>query len=170
LCRSLPRADGRIDNHLPGQEGEIMRITAYSDYSLRLLMYLAISPDGRGTITDVAERYEISRAHVMKVAHQLGRAGYIETVRGRSGGLRLGRPAEVIRVGDVLRLTETDFNIVPCFESGKLCVITPACVLKRALAEATYAFLATLDGYTLADLAAPDAELRRSLGLSTSLN
>lgn len=143
-----------------------MRITAYSDYSLRLLMYLAVSPDGRGTISEVAERYEISRAHVMKVAHQLGRAGYVETIRGRAGGLRLARPPEVIRVGEVLRLTESDFNMVPCFESGKLCVITPSCVLKRALAEATRAFLATLDGYTLADLAAPEAALRRDLGLA----
>jgi Rrf2 family transcriptional regulator, nitric oxide-sensitive transcriptional repressor len=143
-----------------------MRITAYSDYSLRLLMYLAISPDGRGTISEVAERYDISRAHVMKVAHQLGRAGYVETIRGRAGGLRLARPPEVIRVGEVLRLTESDFNMVPCFESGKLCVITPSCVLKRALAEATRAFLATLDGYTLADLAAPEAALRRDLGLA----
>jgi len=143
-----------------------MRITTYSDYSLRLLMYLAVSPDGRGTISEVAERYDISRAHVMKVAHQLGKAGYVDTIRGRSGGLRLARPADVVRVGDVLRLTESDFNIVPCFESGKLCVITPSCVLKRALAEATHAFLATLDGYTLADLAAPEAALRRDLGLT----
>lgn len=143
-----------------------MRITAYSDYSLRLLMYLAVAPEGRGTISEVAERYDISRAHVMKVAHQLGKAGYVETIRGRSGGLRLARPAEVIRVGEVLRLTESDFNMVPCFESGKLCVITPSCVLKRALAEATRAFLSTLDGYTLADLAAPEAALRRDLGLA----
>lgn len=144
-----------------------MRITTYSDYSLRLLMYLAVAPDGRGTISEVAERYDISRAHVMKVAHQLGKAGYVETIRGRTGGLRLARPAEIVRVGEVLRLTESDFNIVPCFESGKLCVITPSCVLKRALAEATRAFLSTLDGYTLADLAAPEAALRRSLGLTS---
>lgn len=145
-----------------------MRITTYSDYSLRLLMYLAVSPDGRGTISEIAEHYRISRAHVMKVAHQLGLAGYIETIRGRSGGMRLARPAEIIRVGDVLRQTESDFNIVPCFVSAKLCVITPSCVLKRALAEATHAFLATLDGYTLADLAAPEKALRRDLGLSES--
>lgn len=142
-----------------------MRLTAYSDYSLRLLTYLAVVPGGSATIGQVAERYGISRPHLMKVAHELGKAGYVATLRGRAGGLRLARAPDAIRVGDVVRTTETDFNIVPCFESPELCVLTPSCVLQRALAEATQAFLSTLDRYTLADLAAPASALRRDLGL-----
>ena len=143
-----------------------MRITVYSDYSLRLLIYLGVALDRRCTISDVAEHYGISRNHIMKVAHELGRAGFVETVRGRSGGLKLARPPEAVRVGEVLRVTEVDFALVPCFESPRLCPITPSCVLKRALAEALRAFLAVLDGYTLADLVAPSSALRRDLGLA----
>jgi Rrf2 family transcriptional regulator, nitric oxide-sensitive transcriptional repressor len=142
-----------------------MRITTYSDYSLRLLMYLGVAPGGHSTIAEAAAHYGVSRTHMMKVAHQLGKAGYITTVRGRAGGLRLARPAGGIVVGDILRITENDFNIVPCFASATLCRITPSCVLKNALSEATSAFLRVLDGYTLADLIVAAPELRRDLEL-----
>jgi Rrf2 family transcriptional regulator, nitric oxide-sensitive transcriptional repressor len=142
-----------------------MRITTYSDYSLRLLIYLGIAPRGQATIAEAAASYGVSRAHMMKVAHQLGKAGYITTARGRAGGLRLARSPEEIIVGEVLRLTEGDFNIVPCLESPALCRITSSCVLKKALAEANSAFLDVLDRYTLADLIAPESELRRDLAL-----
>lgn len=142
-----------------------MRITTYSDYSLRLLMFLAIENERLATISEVAEAYSISRAHIMKVAHQLGVAGLVETVRGRSGGLRLAKPPEVIRVGEVLRLTEPDFDMVPCFEAPDMCRITSGCLLKNALGEATSAYLGVLDRYTLADLVADQRALKALLAV-----
>jgi Rrf2 family transcriptional regulator, nitric oxide-sensitive transcriptional repressor len=130
-----------------------MRLTVYTDYSLRVLMYVALHPDRRPTIGQIASSYGISKNHVMKVVHQLGVAGYIETVRGQSGGMRLRRSAEEINLGEVVRRTEPDLALVPCFEPiNSACVITPACKLRRALHEARAAFLAVLDGYSLADL------------------
>lgn len=145
-----------------------MRLTLYTDYSLRMLMYLGLKEDGLATIEEVASAYGISRTHLMKVAHRLGRAGYIETVRGRNGGLRLSRRPEDIVVGEAVRLAEDDFAIVECFPGGEgRCVISPVCILKSALGEAMDAFFAVLDGYTLADLLKPRAELGRYLALST---
>lgn len=144
-----------------------MRITVYSDYSLRLLMFLAIAPQQRGTISAIAGYYGISRAHIVKVVHELAKAGYLETTRGRGGGMRLARPPEVISVGEVLRITEPDFNLAPCFETAHACKITPSCVLKKALADATRAFLGSLDTVSLADLAQPADTLRRDLGLTS---
>ena len=141
-----------------------MRLTTYTDYALRLLMYVAVKDDGLATISEVAESYGISKNHLMKVAHQLGLAGYIETVRGRSGGLRLARPAGEIGIGDVVRLTEQDMTLVPCFDpADKSCAIAACCGLRRALGEANAAFLAVLDDYTLADLAKPREPLRQLL-------
>jgi len=147
-----------------------VKITTFSDYALRLLMMLAVSEDELVTIADVANAYGVSKSHVMKVANLLGRAGMVATARGRSGGLRLARPASVIRVGEVLRLTEPDFDVVPCFESSALCRITPDCVLKKALAAAVRAFLHVLDGYTVEDLATPHRELRAILGMDRLQN
>lgn len=130
-----------------------MRLTFYTDYSLRMLMYLALKPDGLATVGEVARAYQISRGHLTKVAHQLGLAGYIESVRGRRGGLRLARPAETIGIGDVVRRTEPDMALAPCFPpTCAPCPIRPACGLVGALAAASEAFLRTLDGYTLASL------------------
>lgn len=131
-----------------------MRLSLQSDYSLRLLMHLAVNPDRLVTIGEVATRFRISRNHLMKVAYLLGKEGLIETVRGRSGGLRLARKAESIGVGDVLRRMEGDMRLVDCF-SGEpgACLISGACRLKGVLHEALDAFLAVLDRYTLADLA-----------------
>jgi Rrf2 family transcriptional regulator, nitric oxide-sensitive transcriptional repressor len=130
-----------------------MRLTVYTDFSLRVLMYVALHPDRRPTIAGIASSYGISKNHIMKVVHQLGVAGYIETVRGQNGGMRLRRSAEEINLGEVVRRTEPDLALVPCFEPiNSACVITPACKLRRALHEARAAFLAVLDGYSLADL------------------
>jgi Rrf2 family nitric oxide-sensitive transcriptional repressor len=144
-----------------------MRLTTYSDYALRVLMYLALKSDGLSTIAEIAGSYDISEAHLMKVVHQLGVAGYIETVRGRGGGLRLAKPAEAIRLAAVIRTTEPDMAIVSCLKPlNAPCVINPSCVLKRALERAQQAFMEVLEGYTLADLAAPRGRLSSLLGIS----
>jgi Rrf2 family nitric oxide-sensitive transcriptional repressor len=130
-----------------------MRLTVYTDFSLRVLMYVALHPERRPTIAEIASRYGISKNHVMKVVHQLGVAGYIETVRGRDGGMRLARPAADIVLGEVVRRTEPDLALAPCLDPvNAACVITPACKLRRALHQARSAFLAVLDDYSLADL------------------
>lgn len=143
-----------------------MRLTVYTDYSLRLLIYAALRADGLITINEVAEAYGISRNHLTKVVHQLGLAGYLETVRGKGGGLRLARRPESIRIGDVIRQTEPDAALTPCFKPIEAhCAIFPGCLLKGALQEAREAFFRVLDSYTLADLAAPGARLRSMLGM-----
>lgn len=130
-----------------------MRLTAYTDFSLRVLMYLALHPDRRPTIAEIAERYGVSKAHLMKVVYQLGLKGYVETTRGKGGGLRLARRLEDVTVGEIVRLTEPDMNLVACFGAGEpSCVIAPACRLKGKLGEARAAFLKVLDDCTLAEV------------------
>jgi Rrf2 family nitric oxide-sensitive transcriptional repressor len=144
-----------------------MRLTVYSDYALRVLMYLAVKQDGLATIAEIAESYDISENHLMKVAHQLGIAGYVETVRGRGGGLRLAKPVETIGLADVVRHTEPDMAIVSCFKPVDApCAIRPCCVLRRALEQARDAFMAALEDYTLGDLMKPRARLAGLLGIS----
>lgn len=143
-----------------------MRLTVYSDYALRLLMYLAVKDGGLATIAEIAEAYGISKNHLMKVAHELGVAGYVETVRGRGGGLRLARPGDAITLGDVVRHTEPDMALVPCFAPVEEdCAIARCCVLRKALHQADDAFLDVLDGYTLADLARPRSALQSLLAI-----
>lgn len=141
-----------------------MRLTTLTDYALRMLVHLAVAPDGRASIADVARAYAISEAHLMKVAHQLGRAGFVATRRGRGGGLALASPPEAISLGAVVRAMEPDLALVPCM-AGAACAIGPACRLESRLAEARAAFLAVLDAASLADIAAPRAILRSLLGL-----
>src|SRR6185312_1321459 len=129
-----------------------MRLTQLSDYALRLLMYAAARKERLITIEETARMYGISRAHLMKIANILTRAGYLKAVRGRSGGLILSKPADKIRLGDVIRTTEPDFALVECFASGNECIITSRCRMRGVLKEALSAFLETLDRYTLADL------------------
>ncbi|QYE33422.1 MULTISPECIES: RrF2 family transcriptional regulator [Sphingosinicellaceae] len=137
-----------------------MRLTVYSDYSLRMLMYLALRPERLATIEEIASAYGISRAHLMKVAHQLGQMGFVSTVRGKGGGLRLAREPITIGLGDVVRHTEPDFALVPCLSPGDgSCVIQPSCVLRHAIEQARDAFLSVLDCYTLADLTRPRGPL-----------
>jgi Rrf2 family nitric oxide-sensitive transcriptional repressor len=142
-----------------------VRLTVYTDFSLRVLMFLALKGDRLATIAEIAQAYGISKNHLMKVAYQLGLAGYVETVRGKGGGLRLARRPEKIVIGEVVRRTEPDMALVPCFapDEDASCAILPSCALRGALAKAREAFLAALDGYTLADLARPRAPLRRLL-------
>lgn len=143
-----------------------MRLTTYTDYSLRVLMFLAVKSDGLATIPKVARAYGISANHLMKVVHQLGQAGYVETVRGRNGGMRLGKPATAIGIGELVRFTEPDMDIVPCFQpENQDCPLRRACRLKGALDRARLAFLAVLDDYTLADLTSTPGQMRSFLGL-----
>lgn len=141
-----------------------MRLTDYTDYALRTLMYLGAHADATATIQEIADAYGISKNHLMKVVHEFGQAGYIETSRGRGGGIRLGRPAKQISIGDVVRLAEGEFTLVECFgPGGNRCVITPACRLKRVFEGALDAFMAELDRHTLADLIENRAALIRLL-------
>ncbi len=143
-----------------------MRLTVYTDFSLRVLMYVALQPERLPTIAEIAASYGISKNHLMKVVYQLGLAGYVETVRGKNGGLRLAlRPEEII-LGAVVRRTEPDMALVPCFDPvNGACAITPACKLRRALHEARAAFLKVLDDYSLADLVENRDALSRLLAL-----
>ena len=125
-----------------------MRLKSYTDYALRVLMHLAAKPDRLASISEIARTYRISHNHLTKVVHDLRKQGFLNAVRGRSGGVRLARPAADISVGDVVRHTEGTFDLVACGS----CVIAPACALTAALHEARRAFMAVLDGYSLADL------------------
>jgi Rrf2 family transcriptional regulator, nitric oxide-sensitive transcriptional repressor len=130
-----------------------MRLTTLSDYALRLLMMAQAAGDDLITIEAAATRYHISRTHLMKVANVLTRAGYLQAVRGRSGGLRLAKPASEIRIGDVIRATEPDFALVECLGDDNHCVITSACKLPRLLNEGLEAFVTVLNKFTLEDIA-----------------
>lgn len=129
-----------------------MRLTNFSDYALRMLMYAASAGDRLITIEEAARVFGVSKTHLNKVANTLTRSGYLKAVRGRSGGLLLGRRPERIRIGDVVRLTEPDFALVECFATGNQCVITRSCKLSGMLSEAMASFLDSLDRYTLADI------------------
>lgn len=136
-----------------------MRLTTFTDYTLRTLTYLALQPDRLVTIAEVAHAYDISANHLMKVVHQLAVAGDIVTLRGQRGGLRLAKPASEINIGVVVRRTEPDMALVTCFGDEHRCVIQGDCILQHALASALQAFLTVLDRYTLADLTAPHQAL-----------
>lgn len=129
-----------------------MRITRYTDYSLRVLMYVALKGEEISTIREIAESYDISKNHLMKVVQELNNKGYLVALRGKNGGLRLNGRPEDINIGILVRDIEQDLALVDCFANSKNCVITPACQLKFALAEALEAFFKTLDKYSLADL------------------
>ncbi|MBX6744999.1 MAG: Rrf2 family transcriptional regulator [Acetobacteraceae bacterium] len=142
-----------------------MRLTLHADYALRTLMFLGLRPGRLASVPEIAAAYRISENHLTKVVHRLGRAGFIETLRGRGGGIRLARAPYEIRLGEVVRCTEDDLALLVCFgpdgkprgeglEEGG-CIIAGACRLRSALAEALGAFMAVLDGKTLADLLAP---------------
>lgn len=144
-----------------------MRLTLYTDYSLRVLLYLGIKGEERlTTIQEIADAYHISKNHLMKVTHDLGQMGLIETIRGRGGGIRLHIPPEQINIGQIVRRTEEDFHLVECFDQeNNLCKISPACQLKFALNEALIAYLQVLDRYTLADFLLTKDDMYQLLGL-----
>jgi Rrf2 family nitric oxide-sensitive transcriptional repressor len=141
-----------------------MRLTTFTDYSLRVLMYVAIHPGGRATIGEIATAYDISEHHLTKVAHFLGKEGYLENLRGRGGGLRLARAPTEINVGEVVKLTEGGDVPAECFERDtNCCAITADCRLKFALSKAVDAFYGTLRQYTLEDVVANRNALGRVL-------
>ena len=132
-----------------------MRLSEYTDYTLRVLMYCARNPQARVTIGELAAHHALSKNHLMKVVNDLARQGLLETTRGRGGGLRLLKDPADIRIGDVVRASETDFRLVECFDSStNLCRLTPGCSLKHLFQSALRAYFETLDGSTLADLTA----------------
>jgi Rrf2 family nitric oxide-sensitive transcriptional repressor len=146
-----------------------MQLTRFTDYTLRVLISVGLN-DKRGarrgvTIAQISAQYGISRNHLMKVVQNLGHAGYLVTLRGKGGGLRLALPAAEIPLGKVVREVEGSFHIVPCFDQARpdMCVIAPACKLKRVLGRALSAFLDVLDDHTLEDLLSPGRELERLL-------
>lgn len=133
-----------------------MRLAEYTDYTLRVLMYCAARPQQLVTISELAERHEVSRNHLMKIVTDLGRQGVLETTRGRGGGLRLLKDPSKIRIGDVVRASETDFRLVECFDPGtNQCTLTPSCRLKGLFNAALRAYFRELDGMTLADMVVP---------------
>ena len=141
-----------------------MQLTLYTDYSLRVLIYLGINTQRMATISEISDSYHISRNHLVKVVHNLATQGFIQTTRGRGGGLSLARPAQQINVGDVVRHTEVNFHLVECFDHDhNTCPISTACFLKGALYEAQRAFIAVLDRYTLEDVLANPEWLRFKL-------
>ena len=142
-----------------------MKLTSYTDYALRTLMYLAMHREQLVTIQEIADAHRIAKNHLSKVVHQLGMLGLVETVRGRHGGLRLGREPSAINIGDVVRSTETDFFIAQCFDKAQPgCIYSSSCALKGALGRAASAFLAVLDGVTLDTLVGAGAGKGRAAG------
>ena len=133
-----------------------MRLSEYTDYACRVLMHCAAHPGELTTIAELAERYGISKNHLMKIVQDLGRKGLLETTRGRGGGVRLGVDPSQLRVGDIIRMTEHDLRLVECFDPvNNRCRLMPACRLQHSFNKALEAFLAELDRVTLADLAGP---------------
>ena len=140
-----------------------MRLTRYSDYAMRVLIHLSAHNERLGSIGEISRVYGISQNHLMKVVHDLGKAGFIITVRGRNGGIRLARPPEQINLGEVIRHTEQDFELADCGN----CIIMPACGLTSVLDEAVRAFLRVFESYTLADAMQNKRRLARLFELRT---
>jgi len=146
-----------------------VQLTLYTDYSLRVLVYLGMRPARLVTISELADAYGISRNHLVKVVHHLGQTGYVHTIRGKSGGMRLGLPPEQIVIGEVVRKTEPHMNLLECFEEEtNTCPIINVCALKHALYRARKAFIDTLDSYTLADVLGNSAQLESILTTDTA--
>ena len=135
-----------------------MRLTTMSDYAMRLLMYVAQHPERLCTISEVAQAYGISEAHLMKITHRLALAGWLETVRGKGGGMRLATAPREIKLGAVVRSIESDFALVECLASDTACQLNGTCQLTDIINGALQSFMHYLDRYTLADLLDPSAE------------
>lgn len=137
-----------------------MKLTGYTNYALRSLQLAALRAPDLVRVDDVVKIHGLARPHIVKIVHDLGRAGFLETVRGRGGGFRLGRPAEQIVVGDVVRMTEGPLEVVECFNpDSNTCPLLGVCRLSLALRKATAAFMAVLDDLTVADISANRGEL-----------
>jgi Rrf2 family nitric oxide-sensitive transcriptional repressor len=142
-----------------------MRLTLYTDYSLRVLMFAGVKGAKLSTIGEIAEHFDVSKSHLMKVVHRLGQLGYLETVRGKKGGFRLMKRPRDINVGAVVRDIEEELGVVGCLQQSRYCRIEESCVLRRVLRDATTAFLGVLDQYTLEDLLKPGRSLAKLLGV-----
>jgi Rrf2 family nitric oxide-sensitive transcriptional repressor len=144
-----------------------MKLTDYTDYSLRVLLYTAVHPDTLVTIQQIADIFGIPKNHLIKIVQRLGQAGFLHTMRGRAGGIRLGKPPEHIVIGDVIRATEPDFKMVQCFRDPDGdhggCAIQGVCALQGVLSDALQAYFMVLDGVTLADVVKQPA-LANALG------
>lgn len=136
-----------------------MRLTTLTDYAMRLLMYVGNHPDRLCTIAEIAHAHGISEPHLMKVTHRLSQTGWLETVRGKNGGMRLSRPPEEISLGAVIRDTENDLDIVECFGGPTQCSLQGHCGLAGIMHGALNQFLSYLDGYTLADILASGRQM-----------
>lgn len=137
-----------------------MKLTSYTNYALRSLQLAALKAPNLVRVDDVAQIHGLSRPHIVKIVHELGKAGFLETVRGRGGGFRLGKAPEDIVVGDVVRLTEGPLDVVECFNPEKnTCPLIGICTLSRKIQEATRAFMAVLDDLTIADISANRSQL-----------
>jgi Rrf2 family nitric oxide-sensitive transcriptional repressor len=142
-----------------------VRLTRYTDYSLRVLIHLALHDERLCSIGEISRSYEISHNHLMKVVNALAREGFVDTVRGRAGGMRLARPADTIGIGEVVRHTEEGFELAEC--SG--CALSPACGLTGVLAEGMQAMMAVFDSYTVADLITDREAMRRLMNRQSPL-
>ena len=140
-----------------------MRFTVFTDYAFRVLIYLALDPERRATIHNIAEGYGVSKNHLMKVVNLLTRAGLVTASRGPHGGLELAWPADEIMVGEVVRLTEDNFQLVECFGPDNQCAITSACELKAVLGDSLQAFFGVLDEYSIQDLVKHRTQLKKLL-------
>ncbi|ARI75544.1 Rrf2 family transcriptional regulator [Halobacillus mangrovi] len=144
-----------------------MRLKKYTDYALRVLIFTASKKQGTlANKKEISEVFNISENHLGKIIHELNKLGLIDTIRGRSGGIRLAKPAAEINVGQVVRAMEDDFHLLECFDrKTNYCVITPACKLKHVLNDALMAFLEVVDQYTLEDLLTNQEELQELMGI-----
>jgi Rrf2 family nitric oxide-sensitive transcriptional repressor len=143
-----------------------MRLTSFTDYCIRVLTFVAVKDGSLATIDEIARHHKINRNHLMKVVFRLSQLGYLKTIQGKGGGIRMGMDPAQIRLGKLVRSTEDDLALVECFQSEAChCVIEPGCVAKKALRTALDAFFASLDEYTLADLVKPRRSLARLLEL-----
>ena len=140
-----------------------MRVTVFTDYAFRVLIYLALEPECRATINNIADDYGISKNHLMKVVNLLANAGLVKSSRGPQGGLELAHKADEIMVGEVVRLTEDNFQLVECFGPDNQCAITSACALKAVLGDSLQAIFGVLDEYSIQDLAKRRTQLKRLL-------
>lgn len=149
-----------------------MRVTRYTDYSLRMLIYLAVQGERRSTIGEISDAYGISKNHLMKVAQQLAADGFVDSARGVNGGVKLARPAEDINIGEVVRLMEPDLGLVECMRADNECVITPACRLRSVLHRAKSQFIDCLDQVSLSEVV-PESkapELRTLLRIKLAMD
>jgi len=147
-----------------------MHITRYTDYSLRILLYLAVKGEQLSTITEISASYGLSKNHLMKIVQHLSAKGYLLAIRGKFGGIRLDKPLSEINIGALVRDFEEHNNLVECFSDKNHCIITPSCGLKKMFSQAQKSFLTTLDNYTLSDLLSDNkkSELAEILAIEIS--